>query len=692
MLTLRDGALRRSIALAGGCLLTVLVVGAARPAPRTPGPRGTIVFASDRSGTTQIYSVRADGSRLGQLTRGSAADTAPLFSPDGRRIVFNRAAKQHASELWIMNADGSGQRKLTSSGSEPAWSPDSRRLAYIDTRESSTGPIVITNPDGGGRLVVPGVNSRAWWSPNGRLLAFSRAAGNRIDLVVVGSDGRGLRTIRRNAVAVGWSPRGEIAVVGKYGSAIGVIGADGRGARRLLRSRADSLSWSPDGRRLAFVDGKGLHVASAAGRRVRDVKPKGADGLDAPTWSPDSRWIVARGHFPDTAYHGLVVLAADGSSSRRLTTRVPYPWGSENGPPSWRPRGATAGRLGAPPTAPPPSETVSKTGFEVRAPYTIRELSADGSRAALIVGRGGCSSVELWEPSRARVVRPEGPCGEGVDVTGNTVLRGVALAGTRVAWLHSYGANVQYTDISTATLDHPTPALLDEESANGGGFGLVAGEPVGDGGLLAFTVSSRCDADPGSDSPQPCPPGRKTGDVDGATIWRFGGRTRCGSGTLDPEGGPQLCTAVAHADGELRVLAVDSGRIAAGTGDGVRLLSDDGKLLRDLPAAGSAAALSGNRLALRTVDAVEVYDTGSGRRTDRFPVPRAVKLDDLEGDILVTASGATVTLRRLGDGRTTEIHTRGAAQAELEQPGLFVAGIRRVTFMSMQEVLRRLRG
>ena len=56
------------------------------------------MLASDRSGTSQIYSVRADGAPLGELTRGSRQDRAPLFSPDGRRVLFSRDQRRQ-SEL-----------------------------------------------------------------------------------------------------------------------------------------------------------------------------------------------------------------------------------------------------------------------------------------------------------------------------------------------------------------------------------------------------------------------------------------------------------------------------------------------------------------------------------------------------------------------------------------------------------------
>src|SRR5919199_6786101 len=182
---------RGRVAMAG--MVALVLTGAGGAAARAParGPQGTLVFVSDRSGTSQIYSIRADGSRLGQLTRGKAADAAPLFSPDGRRIVFFRKE----SQLWVMNADGSGQRKLASSGAAPSWSPDSRRIAYV----GAGSKLVVAKLDGRARVVVRSGSSSPHWSPDGALIAFSREVGARVDLEVVRGDGRGLTTVRRNA-------------------------------------------------------------------------------------------------------------------------------------------------------------------------------------------------------------------------------------------------------------------------------------------------------------------------------------------------------------------------------------------------------------------------------------------------------------------------------------------------------------
>jgi TolB protein len=69
-----------------------------------------------------------DGSRLRRLTSGPGPNVSPAWSPGGKRLVF-RAADAHifeASDIWIMNADGSGQTKPMDAygfGGSPVWQP-----------------------------------------------------------------------------------------------------------------------------------------------------------------------------------------------------------------------------------------------------------------------------------------------------------------------------------------------------------------------------------------------------------------------------------------------------------------------------------------------------------------------------------------------------------------------------------------
>ncbi|HYZ19287.1 MAG TPA: hypothetical protein VE615_07065 [Gaiellaceae bacterium] len=312
-------------------------------------------------------------------------------------------------------------------------------------------------------------------------------------------------------------------------------------------------------------------------------------------------------------------------------------------------------------------------------------IAADGDRAALVSGsRGVCANVLVWEPTRRHVVRmrsaTRSECAEGQPVT-----RAVALAGTRVAWLQAGGGMTLETQVVTATLAHHAPVTVGLTLSTSG-TGDFSRNPVGDGALLAFTVDRRCAE--GEDSNPPCPPGRKTGDVISASLWRVAGRGAC----PNSYGSVRRCTQIARADGELTALAVDAGRVVARTIHGVQLLGAAGEVLQEFSVGVRQASLSGGRLVVRTTRAVEVYDVDSGDRLARLPAVAHLSLEDLDGDILVTAVGKSVTLRRLGDGRTTTIRAGGLAHAQLESSGLFVAGGRRVTFTPMREVLRRLGG
>ena len=337
-----------------------------------------------------------------------------------------------------------------------------------------------------------------------------------------------------------------------------------------------------------------------------------------------------------------------------------------------------------------PTQYVRKTSGPVLA------LAADGDRLALAVGGRrtgvgkrfiGCANVDLWEPTRRRVVQFEAAAG---CVPGyRTTTLAVAVAGTRVAWLRVGGSSERTeTTVITATLGRRAPVPLARAISPDSIMGFFAMPPAGDGALLAFTLEQRC-SEPQFD---PCPPGHKHFTL--SSVWRVGGGGRCPwNSVAGNRRRPVGCSRVANADGELTVLAVDAGRIVVRTEGGIRLLTQAGEVVRDIPLRGvRKAALSGNRLAAKTAAAIHIYEAGSGSLSDRLAASSPVTLEDLDRDILVTASGGTVTLRRLGDGRTATLHTSGVARAQLEPPGLFIAGGRRVSFVPMREVLRRLRG
>ena len=187
----------------------------------------TIVFVSWRDGNGEVYAMDADSSGPRNLTQHPATDVRPAWSPDGRRIAFvsqrdrqlrdlrherrrEREAEPHAKSgerrlsnlvtrraedrvlarpsaayivpslgvrrfysyhLYVMNADGSGLRRLTRQpqhrtyrGGQLVWSPDGRTIYF--------GRYLVRT-DGSGARRLPYIPLTAVWSPDGRRIAFA---------------------------------------------------------------------------------------------------------------------------------------------------------------------------------------------------------------------------------------------------------------------------------------------------------------------------------------------------------------------------------------------------------------------------------------------------------------------------------------------------------------------------------------
>ena len=243
---------------------------------------GRIVFVRWQPGAAGgIYTVNPDGSGLHQLNRSQGStEAAPAWSPDRRRIAFQRSTQRLGYAIWVMNADGTGQRQLAADGNTPAWSPDSRRIVF------SSGPLWIVNVDGTNRHRLAAVGNCADWSPDGRTIAFTLGA---TGVYTIHSDGTGQRQLATTGVCPRWFPDGrKIAyTLGKQGGServpIWVMNADGTGAHLVhaLSEEDGNVDWSPDGGRLAFTYRGDIWTMSASGTGLRRVTsgPGGDSGL-----------------------------------------------------------------------------------------------------------------------------------------------------------------------------------------------------------------------------------------------------------------------------------------------------------------------------------------------------------------------------------------------------------------------------
>jgi Tol biopolymer transport system component len=129
---------------------------------------------------TDIYVMNSDGSDLTRLATSPGPDFQPVWSPDGTQIAFVAVPRTGSADtlIWVMNADGSGARPVSSDvgGYEtwPAWSPDGSLIVFAAVRNRRDAVYGVA-PDGSGVHAITagnGVDTPAW-SPDGSLIAYT---------------------------------------------------------------------------------------------------------------------------------------------------------------------------------------------------------------------------------------------------------------------------------------------------------------------------------------------------------------------------------------------------------------------------------------------------------------------------------------------------------------------------------------
>ena len=244
----------------------------AAPAPQVGAAK--IAFASNRDGRVQIYLMNADGSGQVRLTKGDANDDLPRWSPNGLKILFQSDRDDSVNgynDIYLINPDGTGPTRLTTSPNDdcaPSWSPDGSKIVFQSLRDGQRHQIYSMNADGTNQVSLgasTGNDRQPAWSPNGTKIAFA-------------------------------SDRDHEGFASVY-----VMNSNGSSPQRLTFS-ADGVTdeqpaWSRGGSKIAFVstrDGdKEIYVMNADGSgQTRLTNDLGND--DSPFWSPDGSKIIFR--------------------------------------------------------------------------------------------------------------------------------------------------------------------------------------------------------------------------------------------------------------------------------------------------------------------------------------------------------------------------------------------------------------
>lgn len=235
---------------------------------------------------------------------------APAVSPDGSRVAFTALG-----DLWIQEP-GKKARRITDDifvEAYPAWSHDGTKLAYVSDRQGTMDLWMRDLKSGETKALVKSANgvSSPAWSPDGKHIAYVRSdspLASSLQVLDLGS-GKSRMVMDRSMqpARISWGPGGKsLAFVSlktfstRYREGVYevlIVPIDGGEPRRISPSAPWTwpyAAWSPDGRKMVFIEDGRLSIAAinekgemtGAPRRVNN------DLADAPSWSGDSKSLV----------------------------------------------------------------------------------------------------------------------------------------------------------------------------------------------------------------------------------------------------------------------------------------------------------------------------------------------------------------------------------------------------------------
>ena len=256
---------------------------------RTAPPCKTL--GGDRVCEKGIWTGEVDGTNERRLTPSKLGVGFPSWSPSGRRIAYMAATGRIGiGELWVMNENGGGKRRLPIAAPYfpdldsfvGSWSRDEKTIAVAATRLEGQGntvstPVVLGVPVDGGKprelFALPRGKftasvSSPQFSPNGKLIAFRYSSGCcNSALYIARPDGSMRRRLASADTGLGraldWSPDGKrivfvqrVITKGSFNPELFVINTNGSGLRRLTTTDGTNNdltpSWSPNGRQILF--------------------------------------------------------------------------------------------------------------------------------------------------------------------------------------------------------------------------------------------------------------------------------------------------------------------------------------------------------------------------------------------------------------------------------------------------------
>ena len=341
------------MALRGGLVAGALVLACCASARATfPGVNWRIAYTSDRSGQTDVFSSRLDGSGELDATSDPESNATPAWSPDARQIAFTTTARCGdftCDSVEVADADGANRRTIAASSPEdpflgdPAWSPDGTRLSWVV--ESEEPEIMIGDLAGGepvGVSTAPAlINSvrEPTWSPDGRWIAFLGETSGCATLFCP------VEAVYRVPVQ---APPPVVPEQMSVAIPASTVGQDG-------------VTWSPDGGTIAYSAGGTLYTIPTtsgihAGNPI-SVSTEPSPASD-PAWSPDGSKLAYDTYLPGTITTSSIwIVPVSGGAAQQFpagSTSVDYG-------PDWQPAQPPVAMITGGPSGPTQQRTATFT-------------------------------------------------------------------------------------------------------------------------------------------------------------------------------------------------------------------------------------------------------------------------------------------------------------------------------------------